>query len=92
MAAIIEKSLTEVAAVAYLRGIDNEGNSVKVATSNVTSNVTDGQDGASAFEVWKAKYGTPESTEDDYIAYLQKPCVVTSLSYENGLLTFKIGE
>ena len=51
-----------------------------------------GQDGASAFEVWKAKYGTPESTEDDYIAYLQKPCVVTSLSYENGLLTFKRGE
>ena len=36
MAAIIEKSLTEVAAVAYLRGIDNEGNSVKVATNNVT--------------------------------------------------------
>ena len=36
MAAIIEKNLNEVAAVAYLRGIDNEGNSVKVATSNVT--------------------------------------------------------
>ena len=36
MAAIIEKSLTEVAAVAYLRGIDKNGNSVKVATSNVT--------------------------------------------------------
>lgn len=36
MAAIIEKNLTEVAAVAYLRGIDNEGNSVKVATNNVT--------------------------------------------------------
>ena len=38
MAAIIEKNLTEVAAVAYLRGIDNEGNSVKVATNNVTAN------------------------------------------------------
>ena len=25
-----------MAAVAYLRGIDNEGNSVKVATNNVT--------------------------------------------------------
>ena len=36
MAAIIEKNLNEVAAVAYLRGIDDEGNSVKVATSNVT--------------------------------------------------------
>ena len=36
MAAIIEKNLTEVAAVAYLRGIDNEGNSVKVATNYVT--------------------------------------------------------
>ena len=36
MAAIIEKNLNEVAAVAYLRGIDKEGNSVKVATSNVT--------------------------------------------------------
>ena len=37
MAAIIEKNLNEVAAVAYLRGIDDEGNSVKVATNNVTN-------------------------------------------------------
>ena len=42
MSAIIEKSLTEVAAVAYLRGIDNEGNSVKVATNNVTDGLNKG--------------------------------------------------
>jgi hypothetical protein len=51
-----------------------------------------GKDGASAFDLWKTKYGTQESTEEDYIAYLQKPCTVNSVSFENGLLTLKIGE
>ena len=59
----------------------------------IAGNVADyGQDGASAFDLWKEKYGTPESTEEDYIAYLQKPCTVNSVSFEKGLLTLKIGE
>ena len=56
MSAIIEKSLTEVAAVAYLRGIDKNGNSVKVATSNVT-------DGLNWYgNEWDMSVQSPEGT------------------------------
>jgi glycyl-tRNA synthetase alpha subunit len=50
-----------------------------------------GKDGASAFEIWKAKYGTSTSTEADYIAYLRQPATITAESYENGTLKLNIG-
>lgn len=51
-----------------------------------------GKDGASAFEIWKAKYGTSTSTEADYIAYLRQPATISSASYNKGILTINIGD
>lgn len=88
----------------YEEGIDHEIIDIKDAFQIVTSSteeqgvgeaivvaVESGKDGLSAYEVWKKQYGTSESTIDDYIAYLQSPCKISTAEYSKGILTIKIG-
>lgn len=52
----LEKDLKEVMAVAFLRGIDVDGNSVKIATKNVTDSI--GWYGAE----WDTTVSSPDGT------------------------------
>lgn len=73
--------------------IVNYSTEESTSDDTLTGTVNDyGKDGLSAFEVWKATYGTQASTITDYMAYLQKPATVTDTNFSDGTLTLKIGE
>lgn len=58
------------------------------ATSVLTSQ-TQYKDGASAFAIWKSKYGTETSTEDDFLAWLREPITSLQTEFQDGVLTIK---